>query len=86
MVFSQQRREDPCHRIPEPHGSVAVLILCGIELGAVNEVTFEVLLQFLSEPLAVEHRIDLVVDAEAADVECACASATGADGLRCSRK
>jgi hypothetical protein len=69
MVFSQQRREDPRYRIPEPHGSVALLILCGIELGAVHEVTFEVLLQFLSEPLAVEYRIDFVVDAEAADVD-----------------
>ena len=40
-----------------------------VELGAVNKIPFEVALQFLSKSLAVEHRIQLIIDAEAADVD-----------------
>jgi hypothetical protein len=42
-----------------------------VELGAVDEVPFERLLQLPGEPLVVEHRVQLITDAEAADVDVA---------------
>ena len=47
----------------------AALVLGRAELRAVGEVAFELLLQLLRKSLVVQSRIDLVVDAEAADVD-----------------
>ena len=66
---SQQRRQKPCHRIPEPYGSVALTIVGESELGAMVEVTFEIAFKLSGKSRAIEHSVHLVIDAEAPDVD-----------------
>src|SRR5690606_33196693 len=66
---SQQGREQSRDRVPEPDGGGALAVGGGVELAAVREVALEVSLELACQALAVEHGADLVVDAEAADVD-----------------
>ena len=68
-LWSQQGREQPGNRIPEADRGIALSILRGVEFRAVSEVVIESRLQFPRELPAVDHRVDLIVDAEAADID-----------------
>ncbi len=60
----QQERRRSRYRVPEARVSAASCIFARLERGAMREVQREGVLEVLREPLVVEHRDDLVVDAE----------------------
>ena len=48
---------------------MAFLIGDRVEFNAGREIPFKSLFQFFGQPLAVKHRVELVVNAEAADID-----------------
>lgn len=74
---SQQERQEPRDRISKPDGDTSLLIFCKIELGTEGEIPLKVLLQLYGEALAIEHRVQVIINTEAADVDIV--GANGAD-------
>lgn len=77
---SQQERQEPRDRISKPDGDTSLLIFREIELGTEGEIPLKVLLQLCGEALAIEHRLQVIINTEAADVDI-----LGANGAACGR-
>ena len=67
--LTAKEREHSCNRIPKPACGAAVPVSRRVESAAVLKVPLEVALEFFGDPLAVEYRVEFVIDAEAADVD-----------------